>query len=326
MRGASPVCYRRDDRNDDLESETPAMLKVGLHLPETERIAPWRELADICRAAESVGFDSIWVPDHLLYRFPGEPPAGPWECWSILSAVAAITERVEIGPLVLCANFRNPALIAKMAATVDEISGGRLILGLGAGWHEPEYAAYDFPFETRFGRFSEAFTIIRTLLREGSIDFAGRYFTIRDCELLPRGPRPAGPPLMIGSRGARMLEQSLPHVNAWNGWYAWSGNTVEGYRGLKAEIDQAVAAVGRVPEAVERTMAILLRFPEESGPVDPRATLIQGDVEVMARAMVDLAREGVSHLQVVLEPCTVDAVTRFAGALAMVRADLARPL
>ncbi|MGI8475559.1 MAG: LLM class flavin-dependent oxidoreductase [Thermomicrobiales bacterium] len=190
-------------------------LKVGLHLPETERIAPWRDLAAMCRLAEDVGFDSIWVPDHLLYRFEGQEPNAPWEGWSILSAVAAVTTRVEIGPLVLCANFRNPALIAKMADAVDEISGGRLILGLGAGWHEPEYRAFGFPFAQRFGRFAEAFTIIRTLLGEGRIDFEGSYFTLRDCELRPRGPRPGGPPLMIGSRGEHVLRATLPHVRFW---------------------------------------------------------------------------------------------------------------
>ena len=121
-------------------------LKLGLHLPETERIATWRDIAEMCRLAEDVGFDSIWVPDHLLYWFPDKEPVGPWECWSILSAVAAVTQRVEIGPLVLCTTFRNPGLIAKMADTVDEISGGRLVLGLGAGWHEPEYRAFGFPY------------------------------------------------------------------------------------------------------------------------------------------------------------------------------------
>jgi alkanesulfonate monooxygenase SsuD/methylene tetrahydromethanopterin reductase-like flavin-dependent oxidoreductase (luciferase family) len=297
----------------------PGALKVGLHLPETERIAPWREIADICRTAEAVGFDSIWVPDHLLYRFPGEEPTGPWECWSILSAVAAITERVEIGPLVLCTNFRSPGLIAKMAATVDEISGGRLILGLGAGWHEPEYEAFGFPYEERFGRFVEAFTIIRTLLREREIDFCGSYYTLRDCEIRPFGPRPEGPPLMIGSRGPKMLEVTLPHVDLWNGWYAWTGNTVAGYEPLHAEIDAAAEAVGRNPAEVERTMAILLRFPEERGPVDPRATVILGDVEEMAEAVLALGRAGVGHIQVVLEPCTPAAVERFARALELIR-------
>jgi alkanesulfonate monooxygenase SsuD/methylene tetrahydromethanopterin reductase-like flavin-dependent oxidoreductase (luciferase family) len=297
------------------------VVKVGLHLPETERIAPWREIADICRTAEAVGFDSIWVPDHLLYRFPGEEPKGPWECWSILSAVAAITSRVEIGPLVLCTNFRNPGLIAKMAATVEEISGGRLILGLGAGWHQPEYEAFGFPYEERFGRFVEAFTIIRTLLRERQIDFSGRYFTLRDCEIRPFGPRPNGPPLMIGSRGPQMLAVTLPHVDAWNGWYAWTGNTVAGYERLHEEIDAAVAEAGRCATDVERTMAILLRLPGHDGPVDPRATVIQGEVDVMAEAVTSLARAGVGHVQVVLEPCTTVAVERFGRALELIRAN-----
>ena len=304
------------------EGDLPAMLKVGLHLPEAERITPWREIADICRTAEAVGFDSLWVPDHLLYRFPGEEPTGPWECWSVLSAVAAITDRVEIGPLVLCTAFRNPGLIAKMAAIVDEISGGRLILGLGAGWHKPEYDAFGFPFEHRFPRFVEAFTIIRTLLRERRIDFDGRYFTMRDCEIRPFGPRPGGPPLMIGSHGPRMLAETLPHVDMWNGWYAWTGNTVEGYAALHAEIDAASAASGRNPVDIERTLAILLRFPEESGPADPRAAVIQGDVEVMAEAVLALGRAGVSHVQVVLEPCTVHTVERFGRALEIIRAGM----
>lgn len=299
------------------------MLKIGLHLPETERVVRWNELADICRTAESVGFDSIWVPDHLLYRFENEEAKGPWECWSILSAVAAVTERVEIGPLVLCTSFRNPGLIAKMAATVEEISGGRLILGLGAGWHQPEYEAFGFDFGHRFGRFVESFTIIRTLLTKREIDFEGRYFTLRNCEIRPFGPRPDGPPLMIGSRGAQMLAVTLPHVALWNGWYAWTGNTPSGYRRLHAEIDKSVIAAGRAPKDIERTMAILLRFPEESGPVDPRATLIQGDIEVMADAIVALAAEGIGHIQVVLEPCTPASVERFGRALELVRSRLA---
>ena len=134
----------------------------------------------------------------------GRTGEGPWECWSVLSAVAAITTRVEIGPLVLCTAFRNPGLIAKMAATVDEISGGRLILGLGAGWHEPEYSAFGFPFDHRVGRFKEAYTIIRALLREGEIDFEGKFFTLRDCEI-----RPARPPARRDSADDRFKRRAV---------------------------------------------------------------------------------------------------------------------
>ena len=157
------------------------------------------------RAIEDLGFDSVWVGEHLLYRWPDRPPRGPWEAWTLLSAIAASTTRIELGPLVACTNFHNPALLAKQAATIDEISGGRFVLGLGAGWNETEFRAFGYPYDHRIDRFEEAFTIIRTLLREGAIDFDGRWYQARDCELLPRGPRPDGPPLMIGSNGPRML-------------------------------------------------------------------------------------------------------------------------
>src|SRR6185503_1777113 len=145
-------------------------LKVGVQLPEVEREVRWPELRDMARAAEDVGFDSIWVGDHLLYVDPDLPPRGPWEAWSVLAALAGITERVELGPLVASVSFHNPAMLAKKAATIDEISGGRLILGLGAGWNEAEYRAFGFPFDHRVDRFEEAFAIIRGLLREGRVD------------------------------------------------------------------------------------------------------------------------------------------------------------
>ena len=174
-------------------------LKVGIQLPEVEREVRWPEYLALARRSEELGYDSIWVGDHLLYRGPGDTqPRGPWECWSMLAALAAAgAGRIELGPLVASTSFHAPAMLAKKAATVDEISGGRLILGLGAGWNETEYRAFGFPFDHRVSRFEEAFTIIRTLLREGAIDFEGEYYTVRDCELRPRSSRPgrtADPP------------------------------------------------------------------------------------------------------------------------------------
>jgi alkanesulfonate monooxygenase SsuD/methylene tetrahydromethanopterin reductase-like flavin-dependent oxidoreductase (luciferase family) len=290
-------------------------LKVGLHLPETERIAPWSDLAAMCRLAEDVGFDSIWVPDHLIYHVPGQEPEGPWECWSILSAVAAVTSRVEIGPLVLCTNFRNPALIAKMADTVDEISGGRLILGLGAGWHEPEYRAFGFPYEQRAGRFFEAFTIIRTLLHDGAIDFQGKHYTLRDCELRPRGPRPAGPPLLIGSRGDQILRKTAPYVDYWNAWAVWNGNRPEGMAPLHAQLDAACAETGRDPAEIARTAAIFVQLPGGTEPDNPKAPWLRGTPEALAETLRAFARAGVSHAQMLLDPNTVEGIASFAPVL-----------
>jgi alkanesulfonate monooxygenase SsuD/methylene tetrahydromethanopterin reductase-like flavin-dependent oxidoreductase (luciferase family) len=203
-------------------------LKVGVQLPEVEREVRWPELRDMARAAQSVGFDSLWLGDHLLYRRPNDRARGPWEVWTSLAGLAEATDRITLGPLVACTSFHEPAMLAKMAATVDEISGGRLILGLGAGWNETDYRAFGFPFDQRISRFEEAFTIIRTLLREGAIDFDGRFYQARDCELLPRGPRPSGPPLMVGSIGPRMLRITMPHVDGWNVWYADTHNSPAG--------------------------------------------------------------------------------------------------
>src|SRR5438105_11006329 len=186
-------------------------LKVGFQLPEVEREVRWPEIAAMARLGEAIGFDSIWVGDHLLYRDETFGARGPWEAWTQLAGIAAVTSRIAIGPLVACTSFHNPAMLAKLASTVDEISGGRLILGLGAGWNETEYRAFGFPFDRRVSRFAEAFTIIRSLLGDGQVDFAGEFYTARDCELLPR-PRPVGPPLLIGSTGQRMLELTVPSL------------------------------------------------------------------------------------------------------------------
>src|SRR6266511_2320643 len=175
-------------------------LKVGLMLPTLEdwmadRTARWSDLMTMAQQAEAVGFDSLWLPDHLLYEFgeAGEPPHGLWEAWARLAALAAVTTRVELGPLVACTSFRNPTLLAKTADTIDEISGGRLILGLGAGYHEREFRGFSYPFDHLVGRFEEALQIVHTLLREGAIDFHGRYYDAQACEFHPRGPGAAVP-------------------------------------------------------------------------------------------------------------------------------------
>src|SRR5262252_149957 len=160
---------------------------------ENNRKRPYETIRAIAQQAEMDGFDSIWLADHLLYRKSGEPTRGIWECWTMLAALAEATRRVEIGPLVLCNSFRNPAILAKMATTLDEVSGGRLVLGLGAGWNEPEYQAFGLPFDHRVDRFEEALQIIGPLLREGHVDYEGTYYQARDCDDVPRGPRPEGP-------------------------------------------------------------------------------------------------------------------------------------
>jgi alkanesulfonate monooxygenase SsuD/methylene tetrahydromethanopterin reductase-like flavin-dependent oxidoreductase (luciferase family) len=288
-------------------------MKVGVQLPEVEYVASWAEQLEMARAAEEIGLDSVWVGDHLLYRGDGRPTRAPWEAWSTLAALAAVTRRVALGPLVAATSFHNPAMIAKKAATIEEISGGRLILGLGAGWNRAEYEAYGYPFDHRVSRFEEAFTIIRELLRTGRSDFRGQFYGLADCELLPRGPRPEGPPLMVGSEGPRMLAITLPHVQAWNAWFTWFGNTPDGYRPMRQRIDEACRAAGRDPADVERTVALFVAFPGAQGrsmgdlqtaEVEP----ISGEPQVLARRLAEFAEEGVAHVQLVLDPITLDTV------------------
>src|SRR5436309_8326662 len=190
---AAPAAGRPASRREERVEQRTRPIKLGLTLPQIEGMmhgetARWTDLLAMARRAEEVGFDSVWVVDHLLLHGVRQTRQreGLWECWTLLAALAAATERVELGPLVCCTGFRNPALLAKMADTVDEISGGRLILGLGAGWHEYEYNAFGYPFDHRVGRFEEALTIIHTLLREGKADFQGTYYQVRECELRPR--------------------------------------------------------------------------------------------------------------------------------------------
>ena len=308
----------------DVTDATAARLKVGVQLPEVEREVRWRELLEMARTAEDIGFDSVWVGDHLLYRDPDGTPRGPWEAWSVLAALAATTTRLELGPLVAATSFREPTLLAKQAATIDEISGGRLILGLGAGWNEVEYRAYGFPFDRRVARFEEAFTIVRTLLREGAIDFAGAFYTARDCVLVPRGPRPAGPPLMVGSIGQRMLAITAPHVDAWNAWHDWFGNTPDGLRPLLAQVDEAARDAGRQPSAIERTATVLIRLPggrgrrqgDRAGAGTPP---LEGSTEEIAERLAAYSALGVRHLQLVLDPIDRRSIEALAPALELLR-------
>jgi alkanesulfonate monooxygenase SsuD/methylene tetrahydromethanopterin reductase-like flavin-dependent oxidoreductase (luciferase family) len=292
-------------------------LRVGVQLPEVEYVARWPELREMARLAEAIGLDSVWVGDHYLYR-DHRGSLGPWEAWTQLAAIAAVTDRITLGPLVAATSFHEPGVLAKMALTVDEISGGRLVLGLGAGWNELEYRAFGFPFDARVSRFEEAFTVIRTLLREGRIDFEGRFYTLRECELLPRGPRAGGLPLMVGSVGPRMLRITMPHVGAWNAWFASFGNTPAGIPAMRSLVDDACRAVGRDPAQVERTVAVLLALedrPTTRSFDDETSPPLRGTPGQVADVLRAYADAGVAEVQLVIDPITPAGIERLAPIL-----------
>jgi alkanesulfonate monooxygenase SsuD/methylene tetrahydromethanopterin reductase-like flavin-dependent oxidoreductase (luciferase family) len=237
-------------------------VKVGVQLPEAERVVRWPEVAAMARAAEDVGFESVWLGDHLLYRGDGREERGPWEVWTQLAGIAAVTSRVRLGPLVACASFHPPGLIAKMAASVDEISGGRFVLGLGAGWNETEYRAFGLPYDHRVSRFEEAFSTIRRLVAGERVQTAGRYWSAEDLVLLPPPARRI--PLMIGSNGPRMLSIALPHVDWWNTWYDRYGNTVEGFAELNSFVSEQAERARRDPAEIQRSTAVLVELDPEA--------------------------------------------------------------
>ena len=296
-------------------------LKVGIFFPHVERemggaTPRWSDVLAMAQTVEAMGFDSFWLPDHLLFRPEGEEPQGQWECWTLLAAVAAGTTRVEIGPFVSCSSFRNPALLAKMADTVDEISGGRLILGLGAGWNEAEYVAFGYPFDHRVSRFEEAVTIIHGLLRNGFVDFDGQFYSARDCELRPRGPRSNGPPIMIGSTGDRMLRQTARFADGWNAFFWSFGNDPSGIPAVRQAVDAACLEAGRAPATLERTVAVLVALPGATGTWFQEPPLA-GSAEEIAEALRAYAREGISHVQLRLDPNTLDGLAALEPVLAI---------
>ncbi|UCG41169.1 MAG: LLM class flavin-dependent oxidoreductase [Acidimicrobiia bacterium] len=284
-------------------------MKVGVQLPEWERPVRWTEVADMAVRIEALGFDSIWVGDHLLYREHGEQPIGPWECWSQLAALAAITERVTIAPLVAATSFHAPAMLAKKAATVDEISNGRLILGLGAGWNRTEYTAFGFPYDHRVSRFEEAFTLIRRLLAGEEVTFRGEYYSVEDSVVHPLGPRDGAIPLLVGSNGPRMLEITLPHVNAWNTWFSSFDNRAANLPPLLERIDAACEAVGRNPADVEKSAALMLQFSRDLR-LDRSDNPLRGSVDELAAELHACQELGIDEVQLVLDPITIDSVER----------------
>jgi alkanesulfonate monooxygenase SsuD/methylene tetrahydromethanopterin reductase-like flavin-dependent oxidoreductase (luciferase family) len=279
-------------------------LRVGVQLPEVERDVRRDELAAMARAAEEVGLDSIWLGDHLLYR---EPDRGPWDCWTNLAWLAGITERVALGPLVACTAFHPPGVLARMAATVDELSGGRLVLGLGAGWNEVEFRAFGLPFDQLVSRFEEAFEIVRRLLGGERVTYHGRFHHLDDAVLLPAPARP--PKLMVGANKPRMLSITLPHVDAWNTWFTRYGNTVDGFARHNAEIDAAADRAGRDPKEIERSACVFVSFDRSgSRQNDERLPAVRGeDVAAHLRA---LEQAGADEAILVLDPIDEQSIRK----------------
>jgi probable F420-dependent oxidoreductase len=291
-------------------------LRVGVQLPEVEREVRWPELVSMARAAEEVGFDSIWLGDHLLYRGDGRPERGPWDSWTTLSALAASTERVRLGPLVACAAFHPPGILARMAASIDEVSGGRFVLGIGAGWNRAEFDAFGIDYSERASRFEEAFEVIRRLLAGERVTAHGRFHRVEDSVLLPPPARRV--PMMIGSNGDRLLRAALPHVDAWNTWWDDYGNTPEGFAELNGRVSGRAREVGRDPAEVLRSACALVVLDREDGerPIPDTVSPIEGPTSAIARRLRELADAGADEAILVVSPITERSIRELGEALA----------
>jgi probable F420-dependent oxidoreductase len=262
----------------------------------------------MARLAEEVGLDSVWVGDHYLYRGDGRPERGPWEAWSQLAAIAAVTSRVRLGPLVACLGFHAPGPLAKTIATVDEVSGGRLVVGVGAGWNRAEFDAFGIAFDHRVDRFAEALPSLRKLLDGERVTVDGRYVRLDDAVLLPPPARRA--PIMLGSSGPRMLRVGLPHADAWNIWWEDHGNRPDGFASASAEVDDAAREVGVDPDTITRSACVLVAFDPASRErrVPDGMTPVTGTPSEIADGLRAFADAGADEVIVVAIPIDEDAI------------------
>ncbi len=283
-------------------------MKIGIVLPMNDSDGPgavgWPRIRQLARFAETGGIDSLWVYDHFIFRMPGEDEDGIHEAWTLLAALAASTERAELGTIVLGTGFRPPALLAKMAATLDEVAAGRLILGLGTGWHEPEYTAFGYPFDHRAGRFDEALQVILPLLRGERVTLHGRWHDVDDAVLIPPPPRPARLPgripILIAAKGERVLRLTARYADAWNA--AWFGFPTDRFHERRADLVAACEAEGRDPATLEVTVGVTLDSERAAGGRPGSADSLAPDVDEVARALDAWRDLGVGHVQVDLRP------------------------
>ena len=297
-------------------------MKVGVTVPMVAGDVPdgqpfpsWATIRAFAERAEALGLDSLWVYDHLLIRRAGQPTGGIHESWTIASALAAVTRRVTLGQLVMATPFRNPALLSKMAVALDEVSGGRTILGIGSGWHEPEFEAFGYPFDHRVGRFEEATAIIRRLLDGETVTDQGRWHSVREVVLAPAPARRI--PLLIAAKGPRMMRLTARYADAWN--VAWHGHPDDAFHAKMTALDEALDAARRDPATLRRTSGIILRDPAQRDATASPAAAFGGSVEEIAEVLDEHAAAGIDEAIFWLEPKSDASLERLAEAVAIQR-------
>ncbi|MEX2546243.1 MAG: LLM class flavin-dependent oxidoreductase [Chloroflexota bacterium] len=295
-------------------------MRIGVCIPISERVPERRALSftqirELALLAERGGLDSIWVADHLFFFIGSDKEVrGAWESISMLGALAEATSRVELGPLVLCTPFRNPGMIAWITNTLDEISQGRFVLGLGSGWHRPEFDGFGFEFDRRVSVFADSLEVLVPLLREGKVDYDGEWAR-GHAELHPPRRRPNGPPILMAGSKPRMMGLIARWADRWNS--VWYGLPTDEFRDERAGLEQACADIGRDPATVEVSAGIVIKDPRTIDRNDGDG--IVGNVENIRDAFAAWAVEGVDEVMCRLEPPSAGAVETIADAAQMFR-------
>ena len=271
------------------------------------RTPSWPDIRTFAEHAEAAGLDSVWVCDHFFGSMPGAPPEGVHEAWTLATALAAATKRVEVGQLVTCATYRNPGLLAKMAVTADAVSGGRLVLGLGAGWHDTEYEAFVYPTDHRVSRLEEFLEIVVPLLHGETVSFAGRHHRVADAVLLPPPDRRI--PLLVAGNGPRILGLTARYAEAWN--TAWFAGPDERLRERVAALETALGEEGRDPSTLRRTVGMYIADPAVA---PDESDAFTGSVDELAETLRRFGELGFADVIAVLEPMNERSLDRLAEA------------
>lgn len=289
-------------------------MKIGVVLliegNEQVGVPHYHTIRELALLAEHASLDSLWLYDHLLFRFNDDPPMGHWDCFTFLAGLAEATQRIELGTLVACTAFRPPAILAKMATALDELSQGRFTLGLGAGWNHAEFTAFGFPFDHRVSRFEEALQIIAPLVRSGHADFAGNYYQVANCLDLPRGPRPRGAALLVAGFGPRMIRLAARYADSIN-----TGINIDDPRSAHATIAQACAEVNRDPATLAITTPGWAAFPDLGATPPHMHEAVFRSAEALAEHMYRSAAAGVAHVMYDFRPNSVAGLQRVIDAV-----------
>ena len=298
--------------------------EIGLVLPLWDSFVDgstsrWIDVRNLAVRAEELGFDAVWVPDELLWRPSEDDRQGWWEAVAMAGAVAAATSRVKVGTWILSALHRNPGITAKAVETIDEISDGRFVFGLGSGHAGAQAHAFGLPEDHVYGRFAEALEIILPLLRQGHADFEGAFHTARGLRQRPVGPRPGRIPIMIGAKGPKMLRLAALHADIWS-WFAEERSDLAELGPRLAALEAACVDVGRDPATIGKSAGIVIEPTSVSGG-DALGTPIRGSAMEIADVLRGFGAAGFTNVEVIVSPPTLAAVSAMAPVIELLDAD-----